>query len=495
MTVGTAGHNVAIQNLMWNLMQHSPAEKMSGTEIDIARKKTRSLSIIEGSAWSVMWGMGESFVAPFAIMLKAGNVAMGLLGTLPTILGALAQITGASLAERIKDRRLLVATAAMLQSLGYLLLLWIPFFFPSMAIPAVVCIATLLIIFVNLGAPAWNSMMGDIVPEDIRGRYFGKRTSVITLVMVLSTVLAGKILSTCESNNNLWLGFGMLFSAAMIFRAFSAIALGGYYDTPFNPPKAGYFSFWEFIRRTPRSNFVKFTFAVALMNGATTISAPFFSVYMLRDMHWTQDKFAVMQATMLLSQYVFLRWWGVVCDRNGNRSVIAATSILIPFLPILWASFTNYHFLLAIQVASGALWSGFNLATANFMFDSVTPEKRHRAFSYFNVINGTFVFVGGSLVGTFLADNLPSAFKIGGMHIAFLSSLPVVFIVSGLVRIIVVVIFLPLFKEVRKIEPITSGEILWRMAIGEPIFDQMSHLLGLISAPFRNSENTGDKPI
>ncbi len=42
----------------------------------ILSQRTQTLSIWEGSLWAVMWGFGETYIAPFAILLHASNLAM-----------------------------------------------------------------------------------------------------------------------------------------------------------------------------------------------------------------------------------------------------------------------------------------------------------------------------------------------------------------------------------------------------------------------------------
>jgi MFS family permease len=458
---------------------------------DTLIRRTLSISILEGCAWAVMWGFGESFAGPYAVFLNASDFLMSLLCTLPIILGACAQLIGATLIERLGRRRPFTAITGGLQSLGYIPLFWLPFFFPEHGAPIAVGLATLLIFFCHLGVPGFNSIMGDLVPEAERGRYFGKRTGMAMLVMLISMLAAGRIVTFFEHRNQVWLGFGVIFSFAMLARAYSAMLLTRYYEPPFHPSSPGTsLSLMEFLRQVPRTNFGRFTLGMAVMTGASNISAPFFTQYMIRDLHWTKDQFAICTAVLLLSQFIFLRWWGHICDKHGNRATILATSIILPVLPILWTLTQNYHLILVIQVLSGIAWSGFNLATTNFIYDSIPSDRRHRVFGYYNVINGLFTLIGGSVVGAWCALNMASSFSLGGIHIVFLSSLPVVFIVSGLLRALVGILLLPQFKEVRPTEPISSRQILWRISTGEPIFNRITEIMDTLPSSFRpTSEN------
>ena len=72
---------------------------------------------------------------------------------------------------------------------------------------------------------------------------------------------------------------------------------------------------------------------------------------------------------------------------------------------------------------------------------------------------------------------MPSSFQLGGLHIEFLSSLPAVFCVSGLLCALTGILLLPGFKEVRPAEPITFRQILWRILTGEPLYSRITEIL------------------
>lgn len=459
---------------------------MNGKEQSALIHRTLTISIVEGCAWSVMWGFGESFVGPFAVFLQASDFLMSLLCTLPIILGAIAQLIGGILIERLGRRRPVTFMTTSIQGLGYIPLFWLPYFFPAHGAVIAVVLATALIVISNLGVPGFNSLMGDLVPETERGSYFGRRSAMLILVMLIATMTAGKILTFFEMRHQLWLGFGVIFTVAMIARTCGAWLFSRYYEPPFHPsPADNSGSLMEFLRQVPKTNFGRFTLVMAVMTGASNISAPFFTQYMMRDLHWTKNQFAVSTAALLLSQFVFIRWWGRLCDKHGNRATILATSVLLPVLPLLWVITKDFYLILGIQVVAGIAWSGFNLAGSNFIYDSIPANLRHRVFGYYNVINGLFTLVGGSVIGAWCALNMPSSYQFGGIHISFLSSLPAVFIVSGLLRALVGILLLPTFKEVRPIEPITSRQILWRISTGEPVFNRITEIMDTLPSSFR----------
>jgi MFS family permease len=444
----------------------------------ILRHRTQTLSIWEGSLWSVMWGFGESYIAPFAIFLHAGNLAMAFVGTGPVLIAAIAQLTGAALLDRVGRRLPIFTAGAGIQAVSYLPLFLLPILLPTGGIAALLIAMTVCFFALGVSVPSWMSLMGDVVDSSDRGRYFSGRTRIALYVMLTSMMLAGLTINRWTNAGHPAVGFGFLFGIACLARLISLFFIRRHYDAPLHKAEmAAHFTFLDFVRATPRSNFAKFTFTVALMNGTAQIAGPFFAVYMLRDLHWTYLQFTGNMAVFLLAQTLFVRWWGALSDRHGNRSVLVATSCLMPLLPLFWIFSTHYWVLLLAQVLSGACWSGFNLAATNFVYDAVSQAKRARVFSYYNLLNGLFSVGGAVLIGAPLAEHVPAAFAIGPVQITLISSLPVVFLVSSAARALAAWAMLPRFREVRDAEPISTRRILWRLGVGQPLFAQAGEFI------------------
>ena len=195
----------------------------SEKNIEAFKARSRRLSIADASFWAVMWGFGESYVAPFAIALKAGNTAMAVLSTIPQLCGAFAQLSGASLTERLSTRRPIIVTCLILQGVCFFPLFVLPYLFPSISVPSVVLVYTLMVIFGNLAMPPWLGMVGDFVDEDTRGRYFARRSQYAQVVMIAAMLAASCVLSAFKHADRIWLGFGVLFATALAARCTSAL--------------------------------------------------------------------------------------------------------------------------------------------------------------------------------------------------------------------------------------------------------------------------------
>jgi MFS family permease len=444
------------------------------SSVEQLKLDTRTLSIWEGNLWAIMWGLGESYIGPYALFLGAGNMAMAFLGTAPVFITSIAQLIGSGLIDRVGSRKPIILGGISFQSVVWLPLFVLPLLLPSSGVIVLAACAALYFAIAGIVAPSWMSLIGDVVEPAARGNYFANRSRLVMYGMVVALLLAGIITNAWERIGLTAVGFGFVFGIAALARTSSIPFMRRHYDAPLEPRTANdCYSFWSFLRAPENRNYARFTYAVALMSGTTNIAGPFFAVYMLRDLQWSYLLFTINTLTFMLSQTFFVRWWGAIGDSHGNRAVLLATGSLLPILPLFWVFSTNYAFLLFAQVASGAIWSGFNLAAANFIYDSVPQNRRARAVSYYGLINGLFSVIGGMGIGAWLATHTPAELHLGTVHLALSSPLPVVFVISAITRAMAAAIMLPQFREVREVVPISTARILYRLGIGQPLFGQV----------------------
>lgn len=443
------------------------------------------LSVREGLVWSIMWGFGEAYIQPFAIFLHGGPTIMALLGTLPGLVGSLGQFLGTFLMERLGLRRPLLVVATAIQALTFIPLLILPRLFPDAGATWVLWIyVTATFLFSGI-APLWTSLMGDVVPEDQRGRFFSARSRTVMVGMVFSMLAASQVLSRFTAAGHAWLGFGVLFGAATLARLVSVGLLRQHVDPRREHPAT--VSTWTagVGRRLRESPFAFFALTQTLLSAAFALAAPFFTLYMLRDLHWSYLQFTTMTVAFFVAQIAVVQWWGRLSDRHGNRVVFKAACFLLPLPHVVWFFATDFRVLLGAHILHGALMAGTNLAAGNYMFDSVSPAYRARVISYQSLINA-LLGLGAGLLGAALARHLPATYAAGSHVLKLPSNLPLIFLGAGLLRLLLSLILLPRLREIRSIEPISSLEIMRRFALAEPLREQWSQ-----AAAFFNARRAG----
>jgi MFS family permease len=435
-------------------------------------KKIESLrfSFIDGVFASGMMGFTQDYFAPFLLLLGATAKQIGALSAFPNLFAALAQLKSADITERLRSRKRVINTFIFLQAV--MLLPMAIMAFTGIEKPHI--FIAFVVLFTVLGAvtiPAWSSLMSDLVTQAKRGSYFGWRNRVLGFILVGATFVAGFILNVMKNVNIFW-GFSIIFGLAFVFRLISWYFLTRMYEPPLTYKQEHYFNFLDFISRLKESNFAKFVLFVSLMSFSVNLAAPFFSVLMLEDLHFSYLVYTLITISATMTIYLMIKRWGNHADKIGNIKIIKFTSPLIAIIPLLWLINRHPLYLFLVQMFAGFLWAGFNLCASNFIYDAVIPEKRTRCIAYFNTLNGLAICCG-ALLGGFLLQKLPPLL---GHKILML------FLISSLVRL-VVGIYGPLrIKEVRPVDKIRSSELFFSVTGIRPI-------LGVDRKPIRYEDN------
>lgn len=433
-----------------------------------------------------MIGVGETYFSAFALSLHATTQQIGVLASLPAMLASFVQLLSAWVGKRTGHRKALVIAGASVQALALVPIALLPILFPSAAVPLLIAAVALYHCGAHFAAPQWGSLMGDIVPQQSRGRFFARRTRIVSLVTFLALVSGGILLHVMDARGHALAAFLLLFGIAMLARLVSVYHLSRMHDV------AGHVAamdipvskaWWQRLRE---SNFARFAVFFALMQASVAIASPFFTVYMLRDLEFTYVQFMANTGMSVLAQFLTLNRWGRISDIFGNRRILAMTGALIPLMPLLWLVSPDPWYLLAVQALSGFTWAGFTLSAGNFLYDLIEPNKRATFLAVHNVLASIGVFVGATL-GGLLGELLPTQVEILDSVYSWGSPLLGVFAISAVARAIVSAVLLPRIREVRRVRPISFGSLIFRVT-------RVNALAGLVFEIIGPRGRGGDKP-
>lgn len=424
--------------------------------------KSLNISWREGIAASIMQASIDEYLIPLGLFLGATPMDIGFLVAIPHLLGSLSQFWAVKAVDFCGSRLRFLVRASIAQALFLLPIALFPLFhFPS-RILALIFVVTLFRILANLITTVWGSLASDYLAPEERGKYFGWRSRIIGVAGMATTVLAGILLNSFKAVSAA-IGFAILFATTAGARFVSSKFMSQMQDVPEQKDPADRFTFLMFLRRFRQSNFVKFVFYVASITFATTLAAPYFSVYMLKDLQFSYLTYMFIHMGAVMASLVSFPIWGKHADRIGNAKILTTTSLLIPVIPFLWLFSSNIFYLFAIEIFAGFVWGGFNLCSLNFIYDAVSPGKRVRCLGYFSLINGVATFMGAGL-GGYLAERLP---MLHGSRILML------FVISGILRFFSHFFLSRQFHEVRpSAQKISSVELFFSVVGLRPLLEK-----------------------
>jgi len=430
--------------------------------------KSLKHSVRDGAWYAVMTGAGESYFSAFAVFLKASTAQIGFLASVPTLLASFAQLFSAWLGHRYGKRKAIILIGAGLQALIWLPLLSLPLLFPHHAVELLITCIILYHAFGNLASPQWSSLMGELVAERKRGRYFARRTAISSMISFIALIAAGILLHYFDDEKLTAIGFMVIFCIAFSGRLISVYHLARMYDPP------GHVAAMEIPLRTisykilKSSKFLRFSLLFALVQFSVYIASPFFAVYMLRDLDFSYMEYMASSASTVLFQFIALQRWGRISDIFGNRIILKLCGTLIPLLPFLWLLSQNFWYILILQAFAGFIWAGFSLSASNYLYDLIPQNKRATYMAVHGVFSSTGVFLG-ALLGGWLGTIMQDHYSISGMEISFTSVLYNIFVLSFILRATAMMIFIPRLKEYRKVRSAPIRRLVFHVIAFQPL--------------------------
>ena len=421
-------------------------------------RRTLRSSVKDGIAAAIMAGVIDFYATPLALFLGASVQQVGLIIALPNLMSSLSQFHAVRVIYWVGGRlRLLVRLVFSQASLIFCVAI-LPWLAISNRAELLLILLILAAVCGGLAGPAWGSLMSDYIPASKRGRYFGWRNRIVGAVTIGSVIASGLLLDWSPPFSDR-MGFCILFSAAALARYMSVYFINQMDEPPHRRDPASDFTFFMFIARFKESNFLKFVVFAACLNFASYLAAPFFAVFMLRDLQFSYMTYMALQVCSTLASFVALPLWGRHADLVGNVRVLRLSSFFAALIPLLWLFSHHPIYLMLVQMWAGFAWSGVTLCTGNFIYDAVTPQKRIRCIAYFNVINGVALFLGSSL-GGFLGSRIPPLF---GYRLLGL------FALSCFCRLFVYLLLSRSFREVRPTHEVSIQELFFSVVGVRPL--------------------------
>lgn len=355
----------------------------------------------DGVAFSVMVGMGESYLAAFVLAAGLGEVAAGLIATVPMVGGAVLQLVSPYAVRRLRSHRRWVVICALLQAVSFL----------PLAVQAWRGEASLALVYLAAAAywgfgfatgPAWNTWVGTLIPAAERARFFARRSRWCQAAVLTALLGAGTLLEWGDAGGERLGLFGALFAAAGLARLVSAGFLASQSEPVPLPEDHRHVSFLDFGRRFrpgAAGNDARLLAYLLAMQVGVNVAAPFFTPYMLEHLALSWASFTGLVGAVFASRIVALPLLGRLAHRRGARRLLWAGALGIVPLPVLWLASDAVPALLAIQIAAGIAWGAVELAILLSFFEHIHASERTGVLTIYNLANALAI-AGGAALGS-----------------------------------------------------------------------------------------------
>ncbi|AGB40331.1 arabinose efflux permease family protein [Halobacteroides halobius DSM 5150] len=258
----------------------------------------------------------------------------------------------------------------------------------------------------GLVGPAWFDLVSKVIPVDRRGRFFGYRTFLSSILQVLGALGAGYIIKSFNFPFSFTVLFTLAFIALMISYLFLLVIKEPAYPTV--NQKQG---FREYFKKLPmilkeKVNFrnyllcVFFIQFIGMSNGLFTVAG--IERLGLTD-KIASDVVGTFTILLIVSQSLTNIFWGHVSDRYGHKLVMtlcAAFNSIGVLIALFAQSIMAFYFVFIITgIALGAQKVSFLTIIPEFC----NPEERPTYVAITNTVSGLTIACV-SLLGGLLAD-------------------------------------------------------------------------------------------
>lgn len=273
------------------------------------------------------------------------------------------QIVGSLVGNRIRHRKAVWMTFAIIHRLSFVAVALAPVFIEDARWRMAWILFVLFFhdALAQTATPIWFSWMADLVPKESLNRYWATRQRTINAAAILVMVAIAVGFSYFEVAGRVMLGFALL--------AVIGVALGvmdilmflwvpditherventGWFDTVLQPVRDG--------------KFRPFLAFMGYWHFAVFAAQPFFGLYMIERLGLTVMAVQLLATAAALGATITSGYWGLVCDRYGYRPTLqflsqakALTPFAFLFMPV--ASPTVSTVLLSVVLFFDGVWN------------------------------------------------------------------------------------------------------------------------------------------
>lgn len=380
--------------------RNSPTPQTTQTQSRISVRREMRASVTDGAAHSVMVGMGETYLPAFVIALGMGDIAAGMIATVPMMLGAFLQLISPWAIQQLGSHQKWVVVCARVQAMSWLVLLLATClgYTPGWLVFAA---ATLHWGSGLAGGPAWNTLIEELIPRRIRARFFACRVRTCQACLMTAFLVGGMTLHLSGGQVTPLAAFGFLFGAAAAARFISARCLAAH-TLPRRSAPQRQIGLRELLRRRSIGPGGRLVAYLAAAKSAVYMAGPFFAPFMLSHLHLTYLQYTLLAAVGYLGKVMALTLWGRFAHRFGARRLLWVGGVGIVPLSAAWLVSHSMGYLVLIQALGGVAWAAYELAMFLLFIEAIPKAERTSMLTLYNLGDATAIVSGGLLGATVL---------------------------------------------------------------------------------------------
>ena len=368
------------------------------------------MSIYHGMASTLANNTSANYIPIFAMtILGATNYQVGLISSLPPLIGLLMTVPAAILLNRALEQRKLVAFSVLTARLVFLLILFITYVPGSIASWVLLGLIAFMSIPNTLANMGWQALIGNIIEENRRARFFSDRNRLLTIVGLITTLIIGFFMRDVTSDVS---AYQVLFAFTFIFGLMEMFFLLKHKEEAreqkIEVKKRA--MDWSIFKD---ANYVRFLAVALCFNFGWQMAWGLFNVYNVRYAEATIFWMSMFNVASMVAQIIAFPLWRKWSEKHGNMRVFIWIAFGMSTAPFLTALSTNLYYLTFMFFISGFFVAGTVLILFNLLLENSPKEKRTYCITSYNVLLAIIAFISPQ-IGIWLLEqfNMTTAMNI-----------------------------------------------------------------------------------
>ena len=328
----------------------------------------------------------------YASRLGATSSDLGLIASLPPIVGMLTLIPFAMITDRLHNKKPMVILSAF--GLGILyILVGFAAFMDTNRIPFLIGLLVLVNVPMSLYNSSWQAFFSDVAQPCDRNLVYTYRTRMNTAVGVVIPLLTGAILTAASGSDKIlvhqiyyWLAFPLAVGQVFVLKKVA----GG------NALETSHIRLSE-LKTTANKlfhnrRFMGFLGVALLVYCGWEMDWSLYFVAQFKFLHMNEAQLSIITVLSAAAQFLTMNLWSRLIQKKGVRFVFVigaagfAVSGIVMILSLVMPNPFRMPFYYVFQSISSSTFSAFQLSLLQCLLEAIPNRNRAMSISIYNTI-------------------------------------------------------------------------------------------------------------
>lgn len=341
------------------------------------------VNVSDGAFFGFAMGVASfvTVIPLFVATLTDSTVLIGLIASIHMMGWQLPQLFTANRVAKLRRYKPMVLFMTLHERLPFLGLALVAALVPLLGRELALILTFITLIWQGLGggltATAWQAMIAKLMPNNMRGTFYGTQSAFANLLSSGGAVLAGLLLGSLAAPTSYAICFliaGIAMLISFVFLAWTRESTTEVVPETVRTRRDYWKALGSIVRRD--RNFDWFL-GVRMLSQVAGVALSFYTIYAVREFDMPAETVGVMTGVLMLSQTVANPLLGWLGDRWSHRAMFA-TGALVAAIAALVAIFAASGAWLYVVfglagISTAALWTTSMALTAEFGSDATRP--------------------------------------------------------------------------------------------------------------------------